>query len=55
MKRQTNLIVKEVLFTEEDDKKLYKVHPKEFCYDCLYVNKCENRFNLDGCEFWQEY
>ncbi len=55
MKRQTNLIVKEVLFTKEDDKKLYTVHPKEFCYDCLYVNNCEKRFSLDDCEFWREF
>lgn len=55
MKRQTNLAVKKVLFTEEDDRKLYKAHPKEFCYDCLYVNMCEHRFNLDECEIWREY
>lgn len=55
MKRQTNLVVKEVLFTEEDDRKLYKAHPKGFCYDCLYIDMCEHRFNLDEREIWREY
>jgi hypothetical protein len=55
VKRQTNLVVKEVLFTEEDDRKLYKAHPKEFCYNCLYIDMCEHRFNLDECEIWREY